>query len=85
MKKPHERIRAVAEGNSHGLQIRDIGFYTNYDPCNVCKREILVRAVIYPKAQFEVIRPVFKNKEGLMMPVQKDLDFSEFLEQNNLK
>jgi len=78
------RIATDLNVNPKELVIR-YKFYTTYDPCNVCKREILARAVIYPKAQFEVIRPVFRNAEGLIKPVQNDLHFSEFLKQNNLK
>jgi len=31
---------------------------TTYDPCNVCKRELLIRQELY-KADIEVYRPVY--------------------------
>lgn len=60
-------------------------YLTTYDPCNVCKRDIISRTIIYPKATFDVRRPVFfDDVSKRRIPVAGNNDFIEFLNQKKI-
>ncbi|SEW24235.1 hypothetical protein SAMN05421841_1788 [Chryseobacterium wanjuense] len=66
------------------LEIK-IRILTTYDPCNVCKREILSRAIVYPKSEIKVVRPMYKNNKNIIEPVTNNETFVLFLKQNGIK
>lgn len=55
---------------------------TTYDPCNVCKREILSRAITYPKSQITIARPMYKNSKNIIEPVYNNETFEMFLQKH---
>ncbi len=57
---------------------------STYDPCNVCKRELLIRKELY-NSILEINRPIFRHPKKGLIPVRGGDDFTIYLRQNKIQ
>ena len=74
-KSPNKKI-------SHKDLDIEITIESSFEPCEICKREILIRAQMY-NAKIEIYRPMFINNNGVKQIVRRDSEFEMYYKQIN--
>lgn len=70
--------RLATELGIHPSKLKiDVKLYSTFEPCNVCKRELVARKQLFSNATFEIYTPFYTNDEGRRVPVTGTKSYME--------